>query len=86
MVSYNVTDIILRNLDSKYRFISHVLYLLETLLDSDEYVRTAAKYLLEFRALFQVLLDDDAEVLESALKCLLKLCKQSGFMRGINKK
>lgn len=86
MVSYNITDIILKNMDAKYRFISHVLYLLETLLDSDEYLRAAAKYLLEFRSLFQLLLDDDPEVLESALKCLLKLCKQSGFMRATNKR
>lgn len=86
MVSYNVTDILLRHIDSKYRFIVHVLYLLEALLDSEEYVRAASKYLLEFRSLFQLLLDDDPEVLESALKCLLKFCKQSGFVRGINKK
>lgn len=46
MVSYNVSDIILKNMDSKYRFISHVLYLLETLLDSEEYVRASAKYML----------------------------------------
>jgi len=86
MVSYNITDIVLRHLESTYRFISHVLYLLEVLLDSEEYVRAAAKYLLEFRSLFQLLLDDDPEVLQFALKCLLKLCKQSGFVRGVNKK
>lgn len=28
MVSYNISDLILKNMDSKYRFISHVLYLL----------------------------------------------------------
>lgn len=86
MISYNITDVLLKNLDSNYRFISHVLYLLDTLLDSDEYVRASAKYLLEFRALFQLLLDDDPEVLEEVLKCLMKICRQSGFTRGINKK
>jgi hypothetical protein len=35
MISYNITDVILRNLDPKYRFISHLLYLTEMLIDSD---------------------------------------------------
>jgi site-specific recombinase len=49
-------------------------------------MRASSKYILEFRSLFLLLLDEDPEILESSLSCLLKLCKQPGFMRGINKK
>ena len=70
MISFNLTEIILKNLTSKYQFIVFLLELLKNLLQSDDFMR-AQKSFLEFRKLVYLLKDEsDEEVILLALDCL----------------
>jgi hypothetical protein len=70
MISFNLTEIILKNLTFKYQFIVFLLELLKNLLQSDDFMR-AQKSFLEFRKLVYLLKDEsDEEVILLALECL----------------
>ncbi len=56
MISFNLTEIILKNLTFKYQFIVFLLELLKNLLQSDDFMR-AQKSFLEFRKLVYLLKD-----------------------------
>ena len=57
MISFNLTEMILKNLSSKYQFIVYLLDLLKNLLQSDDFMR-AQKSFLDFRKLTLLLRDD----------------------------
>lgn len=70
MVSYNLPEIILKNLHIKYTFVVYVLELLKCLLQSEDFLRTQKSFL-EYRKLVLLLKEtDDEEVVMLALECL----------------
>ena len=70
MISFNLTELILKNLSSKYQFIVFLLELLKNLLQSDDFMR-AQKSFLEFRKLVYLLKDEsDEDVIVLGLECL----------------
>jgi hypothetical protein len=86
MISFNLTEMILKNINSKYQFIVYLLELLKNLLQSDDFMR-AQKSFLDFRKLTILLREDsDEEVIILALECLEKLINNSGaFIKSLNK-
>lgn len=86
MVSFNVTEIILKNLNEKYGFLELLLELLVCLLRSEEFLKTNKSFL-EFRRLVGLLREgNEEEVVLMAIECLEILINSSGaFVKSINK-
>lgn len=86
MLSFNVNNIILDNMKNDYNFIIYVLTLFRTLLNSNDYLKSQKSFV-EFRRLFDLLAaEDDEEMIDLVLECLLALIdKNSFFTKSINK-
>ena len=86
MLSFNLNNIILDNLKNEYNFIIYVLTLFRTLLNSNDYLKSQKSFV-EFRRLFDLLAsEDDEEMIDLVLECLLALIdKNSFFTKSINK-
>lgn len=86
MMSFDLNTLIFTNLNAQYTFIIFLLSLVRALLDSDDYLR-AQTSLLEYRKLFDLLAsDDDEELLEITLDCLLLLMEKNAlFTRSVDK-
>lgn len=85
MNSFNVTTILLNNLTHDYPFIIFALYLLKTMLQSRDYLKSQ-KSLLEFRKIFNILKkEEDEETVDLTLDCALILMQNVLFVRGLNK-
>lgn len=70
MLSFNLNEIILKNMKQNYTFIVFLLYLLKTLLKSEDFMRSQ-KSLLEYRRIFDLFKpDEDEDVLNYILDSL----------------
>jgi hypothetical protein len=84
MNSFNVTEMLLNNLNKDYPFLIYALYLLRALLQSRDYLKSQ-KTLLEFRSIHPLLRDEDEEAVDLVLDCCLILMDNSLYTKSVNK-
>lgn len=86
MMSFDLNNLIFGNLNATYNFIIYLLMLIRQLLKSNEYLKTLNS-VLEYRKLFELVSqDDDEQVLEISLECILILMeKNTIFTKSLEK-
>lgn len=84
MLSFDLNTLIFSNLNGDYTFIIFLLTLVKYLLMGDDYLK-AQSSVLGFRGIFEILgKDDDEELLELGLDCVLILMdKNSIFTKSL---